>query len=88
MVGKAKAQPLPKSKEHARRPLERVYMDIMSSSITSVEGYNVALIITDDASMFRWVYGFKTKDEANAMVRRWIADIADIRDRHSLVDWR
>ena len=26
----------------------------------------------------------KTKDEANAMVRRWIADIADIRDLHGL----
>jgi len=84
MVGKAKAQPCPKSKVHAKRPLERVYMDIMSSSITSVEGYNFALIITDDASMYRWVYGLKTKDEANAMVRRWIADIADIRDRHRL----
>lgn len=84
MIGKAQLQPYPKSKEHAKRPLERVYMDIMTSSVTSLEGYDYALVITDDASMYRWVYGLKTKDEANAMVRRWIADIADIRDRHRL----
>ena len=84
MVGKAQLQPYPGSKEHAKRPLERVYMDIMTSSITSIEGYDYALIITDDASMYRWAYGLKTKDEANAMVRKWIADITDIRDRHKL----
>ena len=84
MIGKAKLQPYPKSKEHARRPLERVYMDIMSSNVTSIEGYDYALVITDDASMYRWVYGLKTKDEANSAVRKWISDIVDIRDRHKL----
>ena len=84
LIGKAKLQPYPKSKEHAKRPLERVYMDIMSSSVTSIEGYDHALVITDDASMYRWVYGLKTKDEANTSVRRWIGDVVDIRDKHSL----
>ena len=41
LIGKAKLQPYPKSKEHAKRPLERVYMDIMSSNVTSIEGYHV-----------------------------------------------
>jgi hypothetical protein len=59
-------------------------MDIMTSSITSIEGYDYALIITDDASMYRWAYGLKTKTEANAMVRKWIADTTDIRDQHKL----
>ena len=84
MIGKAHLQPYPKNKEHAKKPLERVYMDIMTSSVTSIEGYDYALVITDDASMYRWAYGLKTKDEANPMVRRWISDIADIRDRHRL----
>ena len=84
MIGKAHLQPYPKTKEHAKKPLERVYMDIMTSSVTSIEGYDYALVITDDASMYRWAYGLKTRDEANAMVRRWISDIADIRDRHRL----
>jgi hypothetical protein len=70
MVGKAQLQPYPGSKEHAKRPLEGVYMDIMTSSITSIEGYDYALIITDDASMYRWAYGLKTKDEANSIVRK------------------
>jgi hypothetical protein len=77
-------QPYPGSKEHAKRPLERVYMDIMTSSVTSIEGYDYALIITDDASMCRWAYGLETEDEANAMARKWKADMADIRDRHKL----
>jgi transposase InsO family protein len=59
-------------------------MDIMTSSITSIEGYDYALIITDDTSMYRWAYGLKTINEANAMVRKWIADIADVRDRHKM----
>jgi hypothetical protein len=84
MIGKVQLQPYPGSKEHVKRPLERVYMDIMTSLITSIEGYNYALIITDDASMYRWAYWLKTKNEANSMVQKWIADIADISDRHKL----
>ena len=47
-------------------------MDIMSSSIPSLEWYNYALIIVDDASMYQWVYGLKEKSEANAAARKWI----------------
>ena len=36
------------------------------------------------ASMYQWAYGLKTKDEANATVQKWTADIADIIDRHKL----
>jgi hypothetical protein len=84
MIGKVQLQPYPGSKEHVKRPLERVYMDIMTSLITSVERYNYALIIIDDASMYRWAYWLRTKNEANSMVQKWIADIADISDRHKL----
>ena len=54
MVGKAKLQPYPKTKDHAKRPLERVYVDLVSASVKSIEGYEYALIITDDATMYRW----------------------------------
>ena len=84
MVGKAKLQPYPKTKDHAIRPLERVYIDTMSSLVISIEGHDYALIITDDASMFRWVYGLKTKDEANAAVRKWVGDVVEIRIRNPL----
>jgi hypothetical protein len=84
LLGKAKLQPYPKGKQHARRPLERVYMDIMSSGVTSFEGFNHLLVIMDDATMYRWTYGIKIKDEANSAVRKWIGDIVDIRDKHPL----
>ena len=48
-------------------------MDIMSSLVTSVEGYNYALIIVDDASIYRWIYGLKDKNEANDAARKWIS---------------
>jgi hypothetical protein len=84
MVGKAHLEIRPRSRVHATRPLERVYMDIMSSSVTSMEGYKHALVIADDASMYRWVYGLTDKSKANDMARKWICDIAELRVRHVL----
>ena len=71
MIGKAPLEIRLESREHAKRPLERVYMNITSSSIPSIEGYNYALVIVDNASMYQWVYGLKEKSEANAAVRKW-----------------
>ena len=59
-------------------------MDTMSSATPSIEGYNYALVVVDDASMYRWVYGLKEKSDANAAARKWICDIANIRARHVL----
>ena len=59
-------------------------MDLLSGGVTSLEGYNHAIVITDDATMFRWVYGLKTKDEANAMIRKWVSDISDISEQHPI----
>ena len=50
-----------RSREHAKLPLERVYMDMMSLSIPSMEGYNYALIIVDGVSTYRWVHGLKER---------------------------
>ena len=63
-------------------------MDIMSSSIPSIEGYDYALVIVDDTSMsvYQWVYGLKEKSDTNlnAEARKWICDIVNIRARHVL----
>ena len=74
----------PQSREHAKNPLERVYMDMMSSVTPLIEGYINALVIVDDALMYRWVYGLKEKSDANAAARKWICDIANIRARDVL----
>ena len=60
------------SREYAQRPLERVYIDIISSSVPSIEGYNnaiIIIIIADNASMYQWVYRLK-KSDANAAARK------------------
>ena len=69
----------PRPPERAQLPLERVYMDIVSSSIISIEAYNYALIIADDASMYLWVYGLKDKSKANDTARKWICYILQFR---------
>ena len=66
MVGKAHLEPYPDRKERATNPLGRVYVDIFSSSVISIEGYRYALLIVDDASDHKWVYGLKTKDDTLA----------------------
>ena len=84
MLGKSHLEIRPRSREHAIRPLERVYMDIITSSVVSMEGFKYALVIVDDASMYRWVYGLTDKSKANDAARKWICDIADLRARHVL----
>ena len=68
MVGKATLQPYPHRKDRAVQQLERVHMDFLSGGVMSLEGYNHAIVITDDATIFWWVYGLKIKDNAKPMI--------------------
>ena len=54
-------------------------MDLYTSSVTSIEGYNHAVVFTDSHSEYGWQYGLKTKDEVLPASKQWFAEIADIR---------
>ena len=45
-------------------------MEIVFSSVTSMEGYDFALVITVDAFMYHWVNGRKKKSDANEAARK------------------
>ena len=60
-------------------------MDSFSSSVKSVEGYLHAVVLVDNQTGYRWIYGIKTKDETIKVVKQWYSDIADLRARHKLV---
>ncbi len=60
-------------------------MDIFSSSLTLIEGRNYALIITDDCTGYRQLYGLKTKDDILKAVKKWYSDIAELRETHTLL---
>ena len=64
--------------------MNRIYMDLMSSSVVSLEGYKYALVITDCCSGYRWLYGLRTKDEVLMAVKKWYSDIAELRDLHKI----
>jgi hypothetical protein len=63
MIGKSTLENYWGLKEPATRPMAVVHMDIYSSSIPSIEGYNHSLILTHTYSEYQWQYGMKTKDE-------------------------
>ena len=56
MVGKSKLEIYPEKLEPASRPLERANQDSYSSSITSIEGYNHAVIFTDSYGEYRHAF--------------------------------
>jgi hypothetical protein len=84
MIGKSTLENYPGFKEPDSRPMALVHMDIYSSFVTSLEGYNHALIITDSCSEHRLQNGMKTKDEVLGMSKRWIAETAGIEKDHPI----
>ena len=58
---------------------------MISSKIISIEGYSYAAILTDDCSGYRWEYVLKTKDEMLDAAKQWYADIAELRQKYTLM---
>jgi hypothetical protein len=57
MIGKSKLNDKPESIKLAEKPLAKVNFDLISSSVTSIEGYNYCAVLTDDCSEYRLAYG-------------------------------
>ncbi len=79
MIGKNTHEDLPKLKDRATEPLYQVNMDSFSSSVTSIQGYNYAVVFADCNSGYRWVYGMKPKSDMLKVVKKCFSDIADLR---------
>ncbi len=75
MMGKSNLQNKPKRKDRSNPPLERIHMDIFSSSVILLEGHNYALNITDDCSGYRWILGLKTKDDSLKLLKSLSATV-------------
>ena len=57
MIGKSTLEDLPKLKNRATEPLAQVNMDLFSSSVQSIEGYNYAVVFVDDCNAgYRWIW--------------------------------
>jgi hypothetical protein len=85
MIGKSTFKNYPGSKEPDHRPMTLVHIDVYSSSVTSIEGYHHALIITDSCSEHCWQFGMKSKNEVLAMSKKWNAESADIQKDHPVL---
>ena len=84
-MGKSQLNKMPKRKDRSSLPLSKVQMDIFQSSVTSIEGHKYALVITDDCTGYRWLYGLKSKDDILKAIKRWYSDIAELREMHKLL---
>jgi hypothetical protein len=85
MIGKSHLENKPRRKEQAENPLGRTNFDIFSSSVVSIEGYNFAVVITDDLTGYRWLYGMRSKDCILKVIKKWYSDITELRQLHELV---
>ncbi len=63
VLRKSTLENYPELREPATHPLSRVNMDLYTSSVISIEGYNHAVVFTDSHGEYRWQYSLKTKDE-------------------------
>ncbi len=85
MIWKSKLQNVPGLAKRATRPLAKVNFDLIVSTIPSIEGYLYGALFVDDHTGYKWLYGLKTKDEALDTAKRWMAAIADLREKHPLL---
>ena len=85
MIGKSTLEDYPALKVRADKPLKQINVDSFSSSVPSIEGYNHAAIFVDCNSGFRWIYGMKSKDDMLKITKKWYSDIAELRQKYSLV---
>ena len=85
MIGKSTLEDYPALKVRADKPLKQINADSFSSSVPSIEGYNHAAIFVDCNSGFRWIYGMKSKDDMLKVTKKWYSDIAELRQKYSLV---
>ena len=84
MIGKSHLENKQKRKERSDKPMARLQMDVFSSSVISIEGHKFALIITDDCTGYRWLYGLKTKDDILKAVKKRYSDIAELNQQNLL----
>jgi hypothetical protein len=50
MMGKSQLNDKPESIKRAEKPLAKVNFDLISTSVTSIEGYNYSAMFTDDCN--------------------------------------
>ncbi len=84
-IGKATLEDYPSRKASASKPLRLINVDSFSSSVVSIEGFVHAVVIVDSCTGYRWLYGMKTKDGMLEVIKKWYADIADLRQTYQVV---
>ncbi len=85
MMGKSKMQNVQGLAKRAARPLAKVDFDLIVFTIPLIEGYFYGSLFVDYHTGYKWLYGLKMKDEALVAAQIWMAEIADLRDKHPLL---
>ncbi len=68
-----------------KRSGQTVHQNKSTLSHLSIEGYFHAVVIVVCRLRYRWLYCMRIRDEMLQVVKRWYSDIADLRQKHTLV---
>jgi Pol polyprotein, beta-barrel domain/GAG-pre-integrase domain len=77
--------PKPEEREgtQAKRPLERVYIDLWGPmTVTSRSGRLYAMVVVDDFSSYVWVVPLISKDEVARSLSAWKCSVENLSDCH------
>jgi hypothetical protein len=85
IIGKSKMQNAMGPEKRATRPFRKVNFDLIVFTILLIEGFFYCVLSVDDHTGYKWLYGLKTKDEALNTAKRWMAEFADLREKHPLL---
>ncbi len=87
MIGESKLQNVLGLAKRATRPrgLAKGNFNLIVSTIPSIEAYLDGALFVHDHTGYKWLYGLNTKDEALNAAKRWMAEIADLGEKHPLL---
>ena len=85
IICKSTLKDYPALKVGADKPLKQINVDSFSSPLTSDKHLSTDAIFVDCNSGFRWIYGMKTKDDMFKVTKKWYSNIAELRQKYSLV---
>ena len=74
-----------KSNKSEQDPLQKWISIWLSLQSHRLKDTSTAPFFVDDHTGYKWLYGLKTKDEALNTAKRWMAEIADLREKHPLL---
>ena len=71
--GKMPSKSYPISKSRAKKPFEKIHLDLKSFPVVSYHKYKYFMSLVDDYSSFSWIVLLRAKSAANSALKQFLA---------------